>query len=147
MATTIPPNDLLHTYFARVLGIAYQALGDAALATEATETCFRRLARRHAAEPVEVWRTLMQVLQRYVGRGIHVAMLDSNASGWQATLLDGLAELPPYDRVLLLLHYHEHLSLEQLARVMDEDIETIRTSVAQVRKQLIDNVGLYDALR
>lgn len=141
------PNDLLRTYYARVLGVAYQALGDAALAIEATEVCFKRLARRRIAGPVEVWRTLMRALQAYVDRGMDVALLDSNASGWQASLLDGLADLAPFDRVLLLLHYHEHLGFDQLALVMDQDVEAVRRSLAQVRGQLIDNVGLNDALR
>jgi DNA-directed RNA polymerase specialized sigma24 family protein len=86
------------------------------------------------------------VLQRYLGRGIHVALLDSDAPGWQASLLDGLAELAPYDRLVLLLHYHEQLNFEQLALVMDDDIASIRASVAQARQLLIENVGLVDAL-
>jgi DNA-directed RNA polymerase specialized sigma24 family protein len=146
MVTAARPNDLLHTHLIRVLGIAYQALGDAALATEATEACFKRLARQDSTDTIYVWHTLVKVLYSYIGRGIHVELLDSNATGWQASLLDGLAELTPYERVLLLLHYHEHLSFDQLAMVMDDDVDAIRDSVAQVRQQLIKKVGLDDPL-
>ncbi len=147
MVTSARPSDIRHHYFVRVLGIAYQALGDAALATEAAEACFKRLARRREIDSDMLWRTLVQVLQRYIQRGINVALLHSEATGWQAALLDQLATLPPYERIVLLLYYHEQLNIDRLAVIMDDDVASIRETVEQARQQIVGKMGLTDALR
>lgn len=146
MVPAARPTDRFQPYFTPVLAIAYQALGDAALAADAAEACFVRLSRRRNAGPLDVWRTLVEVLRRFIARGAYVALLGSNANRWQASLLDALAELSPDDRILLLLHYHEHLTFEQLAVVMDDKVDAVRAAVSEARKQLLDSTGLGDAL-
>ena len=47
-------KELLDTYYTRVLGLAYQVLGDAALAAQATETCFEQLMRSSSPDSVVV---------------------------------------------------------------------------------------------
>ena len=141
------PTELLDTYYARVLGVAFQVLGDAALAARAAETIFRRLIRHERAPATTVWAAAVKVLHSYLERGLRVEPLASDAAGWQAPLLDGLAELDPADRILLILRYHEGLQYSQLAEVLGTDVGTVRRDVARARNRLMDVLGLRDAVR
>jgi len=142
-----PPKDLLDAYYTRVLGVAYQVLGDAALAEQATETCFERLLRLSPVSAVPVWRVTLDVLHSYLLRGLAVEPLASDAAGWQASLMDGLAELEPEERIVLLLSYHERLDHEQLAEVLGCTPRQARQDVARARSRLIDVLRLRDAMR
>ena len=148
MAIAAPPSpELLDRYYTRVLGLAYQVLGDAALATRAAETTFERLLRAERHDTVDVWRTAVDVLRSYLVRGLTVEPLASQAAGWQAALIDGLAELEPEARMLLVLRYHEGLAHEQMAEVLGTDPAQAREGVARARNTLMDVLGLRDAMR
>lgn len=148
MAIAAPASrELLDRYYTRVLGLAYQVLGDAALATRATETTFERALRAEQTDPIGIWRTAVEVLRSYLLRGFTVEPLASDAVGWQASLIDGLAELEPEARMLLVLRYHEGLGHEQLAQALKIGADQARQDVARARSQLMDVLGLRDAMR
>ena len=141
------PANLVGGYFTRVLGLCYQALGDAALAERATEMIFRRLSYAGEIGDRAVWRTTVRVLRKYLARRLNVDPLASDAPGWQAPLLDGLAALQPDERILLLLRYHEGLDHATLADVLGIDMDRLGQEILRVRRRLIDVLGLRDALR
>jgi len=138
---------LLDSYYTRVLGIAYQTVGDAALAVRAVETIFDQLLQEADADVIDVWQITVEVLQSYIRRGYVVAPLASDAAGWQASLLDALAQLDPDARIVLLLRYHERLSHEELATILQVDARVVRDEVARARSELMDVLGLHDAMR
>ena len=144
---TITPEELLNTYYTRVLGVAYQVLGDVALATQAAETCFERLVGSSASDSINVWRVTLDVLHSYLLRGLAVEPLASDAAGWQAALMDGLAKIEPEERIVLLLSYHERLDHAQLARVLGSTVDQARQDVARARNRLIEVLELRDAMR
>ena len=71
----------------------------------------------------------------------------SDAPGWQAPLLDGLAALEPDERILLILRYHEGLDHAKLAQVLGIGADHVREEVLRARSHFIDVLGLRDALR
>lgn len=147
MAAAAPvPADLLDRYYTRILGLAYQVLGDAALAARAAETVFDRIVKDEATDGLEIWRAAVGVLRSYLLRGFTVEPLASDAAGWQASLVDGLAALDPEERILLILRYHEGLRHEQLAQILGQDTRHVREEVARARGRLMDVLGLRDAL-
>jgi len=139
--------DLLNTYYGRVLGVAYQVVGDAALAAQVVETTFDRLAGDEAVDDLVVWQTAVDVLRTYILRGFTVTPLASEAAGWQAALIDGLARLDPEARIVLLLRYHENLSYEDLGEVLESDPRRVREELARARAALMNVVGPQHALR
>ena len=147
VAAARPTTELLDTYYVRVLGLAYQVLGDAGLATRAAETSFARLVRDRQSDLTAVWRVTVRTLHSYLVRGFTVEPLASDAPGWQAPLLDGLAQLEPEERILLLLRYHEGLDYRQLAAVLGVDAGRARQDVARARNHLFDVLGLRHAVR
>jgi len=137
-------------YYDRVLGVAYQVLGDAGLATRAAEHIFRRIGREHPrmqTDRASIWRVAGDVLRENIARGYLVRPLRSDAAGWQATLIDDLARLAPEDRLLLLLRYHEGLDNVMLSRVWRADLKTIREQVAQAQSRLSLTSDVAHALR
>ncbi len=140
------PAELLDRYYTRILGLAYQVLGDAALAARAAEAAFERIIREESTDKLDVWRAAVGVLQSYLLRGFTVEPLASDAAGWQASLVDGLAALDPEERILLILRYHEGLLHEQLAEVLGKDTRQVREDVARARGRLMNVLGLRDAL-
>jgi len=139
--------DLLNAYYGRVLGVAYQVVGDAALAAQVVETTFDRLAGDEAVDDLVVWQTAVDVLRTYILRGFTVTPLASEAAGWQAALIDGLARLDPEARIVLLLRYHENLSYEDLGEVLESDPRRVREELARARAALMNVVGPQHALR
>ncbi len=147
VAAADAPSELLDRYYTRVLGVAYQVLGDAALAARATDSTFERLLRQERRDRIEVWRIAVKVLRSYFVRGLTVAPLAPAVKGWQGSLLQGLARLEPEDRILLLLRYHEGLVHEQIAEVLATDVERIRQESARVRLRLMHALRLDDTVR
>ena len=141
------PVNLLARYYTRVLGLCYQVLGDAALAERATEMSFLRLLPAGSANDRAVWQAAVRVLRAYLARRLTVDPLASDAPGWQAPLLDGLADLEPDERILLLLRYHEGLDHAKLAEILSIGVDQVREEVLRARTRLIDVLGLRDALR
>jgi DNA-directed RNA polymerase specialized sigma24 family protein len=132
--------DLVRGYYARVLGIAYQVVGDATLASRATSAIFRRTLRLRPTagqETVALWRTALKILRGYRARGLTVAPLTSESGDWQTTLLSRLGRLEADDRILLLLRYREGLDDQQLAEVLDADRHAVRARLAQARNRLL----------
>jgi hypothetical protein len=127
---------MLDRLYHRVLGCLYQALGDAELAAQATEAVFVQ------PEPLtsekEVWTMMLAVLVEYLARGFVVQPLRPPVDSWQADLLHGLAQLTPFERVLLLLRYHEGLSIQTLAQVLHTSEYDVRSQIARVRSRLLD---------
>jgi DNA-directed RNA polymerase specialized sigma24 family protein len=132
------PREVLDRYYQRVLGFAYQVLGDAELAAQAVENVFVR--RRPPTTEAAVWATALDVLQQYLQRGFVVRPLTSVSQSWQAELLQGLAQLPPLERALLLLRYHENLDPALLAEIYKQPERTIRERVAAARARLLDDL-------
>ena len=148
MCAAVPsPPQLIETYYGRVLGLAYQVLGDAALATRAAETTFERLLDGGNRDRLAVWRISLAVLRSYLARGFTVTPLASDAAGWQGSLMDGLAQLAPAERIVLILRYHEGLTPPELAEVLGVDEARVRNEVAQARGRLMEVLGLRDALQ
>ncbi len=140
-------RQLLDGYYTRVLGVVYQTVGDSALAVRAVETIFDQLFQEADADAIDVWQITVDVMQSYIRRGYIVVPLASEAAGWQGSLLDALAQLDPDARILLLLRYHERLSHEELATILGADVQAVREEVARARSELMDVLGLRDALR
>ena len=140
-------RQLLDSYYTRVLGVVYQTVGDAAFAARAVETIFDQLLYEADVADVDVWQITVEVLKAYIRRGYVVAPLASDAAGWQASMIDGLAQLDPETRILLLLRYHERLGYEELAAILGLEVGAVREAVARARSELMDVLGLRDALR
>ena len=140
------PAELLDAYYTRVLGLAYQVLGDAALAARAAEATFERVLGDEYTGPLDIWRAAVAVLRSYLIRGFTVEPLASDATSWQASVVDGLAKLEPEERILLLLRYHEGLPHEELAAVLGRDPRRVREDVARARSRLMNVLRLRDAL-
>lgn len=132
------PREILDRFYVRVMGFAYQVLGDAELAARATEEVFVR--REPPADEAAVWAATIEVLRRFLARGFMVRPLVPQTQGWQAELLHGLARLAPMDRALLLLRYHEGVTIEALARILVIDEREARRRIAQARAKLIDEL-------
>lgn len=128
----------LDRFYARVIGFAYQVLGDAELAAQAAEAVFTR--RPPPTEELEVWTAALAAIRQFLARGFVVRPLVSLNDGWQAELLQGLADLAPEDRVLLLLRYHEGLSITALAQVAGLSPADTRQQIAAARGRLIDRL-------
>lgn len=135
---------LVEDYYTRVLGVAYQVVGDATLAARATTTIFGRAIRRRPTAgqvPVILWRTALKILRGYHARGLTVTPLVPTSADWQTTLHNRLARLDPDDRVLLLLRYREGLDDQQLAEVLQVNRQTVRARLAQARGRLLAEQG------
>lgn len=141
------PQQLLDLYYARVLGVAYQVVGDAALAARAAEAIFDQLQQETPVDVIDVWQVAADVLYSFIRRRLVVTPLASDASGWQAPLIDGLAQVDPEARMLLLLRYHERLDHEQLAAALRLNRQTVRAEVARARGELMSVLGGQGALR
>jgi DNA-directed RNA polymerase specialized sigma24 family protein len=135
----IPPRDLLDRLYPRVLGFAYQVLGDAELAAQAAETIFVR--RDPPQNELAVWTVAVTTLRSYLARGFVVRPLTPHNQGWQSDLLRRLAQLEPLDRVVLLLRYHEDLGIADLAQVLGVAEAEARKQVALARGRLLDLVN------
>lgn len=129
---------MLDRLYLRVLGFAFQVLGDAELAARAAEAVFVR--RPAPATELEVWAAAVDTIRSFLGRGFVVRPLVSLGQGWQADLLEGLALLSPWERALLLLRYHEGLEPATLAEVLKMTEAELRSQIAVARGQLIDMV-------
>ncbi len=134
-----PSREVLDRYYPRVLGFAYQVLGDAELAAQAAENIF--LQPEPPATELTVWKATMTTLRAYVARGFMVRPLGPLLQGWQADLLQGLALLAPLERALLLLRYHEGLQPAVLAEVLDLPETEVRTQIAYARASLFERMG------
>lgn len=137
--SAVPDREILDRFYGRVLGFAFQVLGDTELAAQAAERIFVQAPPPDSE--IAVWRAAMTTLGRYVERGFVVRPLLPLAQGWQADLLQQLAVLPPLDRALLLLRYHEGLEPDALAEVLELPEPTVRARIAAVRSALIDVGG------
>nr|MBA2682398.1 hypothetical protein [Ktedonobacteraceae bacterium] len=127
----------------RILGFAYQMLGDAALAAQAANVVCLRVEPSHN-DDLLFWRTAVEVIGDYLHRGFLVRPLAPE--GKHATLLSALQQLDPAERTLVLLRYHEALTIPDLATVMATDQVTIRHVLAEARRALLDQKGVRDAL-
>ncbi len=78
--------------YRHILGIAYQVLGDAALAAQAVNTVYVRFGRT-GGDTVAWWHALVEVLHVYMARGFMVRPLASE--GQHAALLHALQQLEP----------------------------------------------------
>lgn len=127
---------LIDRYHARVVGFAYQVLGDAELAAQAAEAVFTQ--RPLPRDEIEVWTAAFATMRRFLARGFVVRPLVGLNDGWQADLLQGLAGLHPEDRALILLRYHEGLPLEAVAQAAGLSVAVAQHRIARARGQLID---------
>ncbi|HEX6292432.1 MAG TPA: sigma factor-like helix-turn-helix DNA-binding protein [Herpetosiphonaceae bacterium] len=130
------PRELLDRLYLRVLGFTYQVLGDAELAAQATESVFVR--RDPPMDDLAVWTAAIATVRGYVARGFVVRPLAPQSHSWQAALLRQLAELPPMERALLLLRYHEGLETTELAQILGIPERDVRKQVATARGRLLD---------
>jgi AraC-like DNA-binding protein len=137
--SSIAPRELLDRLYLRVLGFNYQVLGDAELAAQATETIFVR--RAPPVHELAVWTLAMATVRSYIARGFVVRPLMPQTQSWQADLLKQLAQVTPLERALLLLRYHEGLSILELAQVLGVSEAEARRQVASARGRLIDLTG------
>ncbi len=129
--------------YARILGFAYQMLGDAALAAQATNrVCLRAV--RSPGDDLTFWCSAVVVIHDYLARGFLVRPL--MPEGQHAALLSALQELAPAERMIVLLRYHEGLTIPDLATVMETDHVTIRRVLAEARGALLDRIGARNAL-
>lgn len=138
--------DLVEEYYTRVLGIAYQVVGDATLAARAATTIFGRAIRLRAAagqEPVVLWRTALQILRGYQARDLTVTPIVPTSADWQTVLLNRLARLDPDDRILLLLRYREGLDDQQVAEILRVKRQTVRARLTQARDRLFTEQGQH----
>lgn len=135
-SSRLPPPALLDRLYPRVLGFAYQVLGDAELAAQAAETIFVR--RDPPQHELAVWTAAIATMRSYVARGFVVRPLVPQSQSWQTDLLRKLAQLEPLERALLLLRYHEDLELEDLAQVLGISEDELRKQVALARGKLLD---------
>lgn len=131
-------RETLDRFYVRVIGFMYQVLGDAELAARATESVFVR--RESPIDELAVWKAALDIVRSYVARGFVVRPLVPETHGRQAALLRGLARVPPLERAVLLLRYHEELSIEQLATLMAIDERAVRTEIARTRARLLDEL-------
>jgi hypothetical protein len=130
------PHELLDRLYLRILGFAYQVLGDAELAAQATESVFVR--RDPPQDELAVWKAAMATMRSYVARGFVVRPLVPQTHSWQAELLHSLTQLAPLERALLLLRYHEGLETTDLAYVLDISEPDVRKQIAVARGRLLD---------
>lgn len=128
--------ELLDRLYLRVYGFAYQVLGDAELAARAVEHIF--VQRHPPSTDLAVWLAAVQTIRAYLARGFVVRPLVALTDGWQGDLLHGLAQLPPLERALLLLRYHEALPLDMLTVIFDVDEPAMRAWIASARGRLLD---------
>ncbi len=136
--TAAQSREVLDRFYLRVLGFAYQVLGDAELAAQAAESIF--LQSKPPATELAVWQAAMQAMQAYVARGFVVRPLVPLGQGWQAKVLAGLATLQPLERALLLLRYHEGLEPALLAKVLGRKESDLRAQIAAARGALLDQM-------
>lgn len=129
-----PVQSALVAGYGRLLGFCYHILGDAALAAQASEAICLRVARGPLTE-FTLWRTAVQVLECYLQRGLFVQPL--TPEGTQASLLRAIHRLEPFDRVLLLLRYHEQLELKLMSEVLQFAQPTLRLALAEARRRLL----------
>jgi hypothetical protein len=141
---------MLQRWYDRVLGVAYQVLGDAGLATRAVEEVFTRLARESSgrlADSQMLWRGVVMTLRASISRGHTISPLAPGSSDWQAALLRGLVRLEPEERLLLLLRYHEGLDYRQLSAAMESDERTTRERCRLARSRLLAELESVDAVQ
>ena len=131
-------REALDRFYLRVLGFAYQVLGDAELAAQAAESIF--LQSEPPVTELAVWKAAMATMRANVARGFVVRPLVPLSQGWQAEVLEGLAALEPMERALLLLRYHEGLEPIMLAQVLERPESDIRAQIAAARGQLLDRM-------
>ncbi len=136
---SIAPREVLDRFYLRVLGFAYQVLGDAELAAQASEQVFIRdeLPRTELG----VWKIAVVTIRSYLVRGFVVRPLVAPSTGWQSDLLRGLAGLTPMERALLLLRYHEGLEPDVLAEIFELSESAMRQEIAAARTNLIERMG------
>lgn len=121
--------------YLRVLGMAYQVLGDAELAARAAEQIF--LQQPLPADEQQLWKRVLRVMDAFIARGF-VVHPPVAPDGGQAALLRALASLAPRERALLLLRYHERFSIEDLAALLDVPPAAARQRVAAARSRLLE---------
>jgi hypothetical protein len=141
---------MLQRWYDRVLGVAYQVVGDAGLATRAVDEAFTRLARESSGRPLDtqmLWRGVVTTLRASISRGHTISPLAPPSSDWQSALLRGLGRLEPEERLLLLLRYHEGLDYRQLSEVMGGDERTTREQCRQARSRLLAELESVDAVQ
>jgi hypothetical protein len=135
----IAPREVLDRFYLRVLGFAYQVLGDAELAAQASEQVFLR--DDLPATELDVWKIAVVTIRTYLVRGFVVRPLVAPSSGWQSDLLRGLAGLAPMERALLLLRYHESLDPVALAEIFEVSETVMRHEISAARANLIERMG------
>ena len=139
-------QEVLARYYAPVMGVVYQILGDIGLVDHAVETIFRRTLRSGATTPVAIWRCVVQVIRSYMLRG---AMVPVAAHAYDAPIriLHSLAQLEPEGRLLALLYFHEGLDDRQLAAIFDLHIDRVREQLSQAGDRMLMTLEHVDALR
>ena len=138
LRTAAQSREVLDRFYLRVLGFAYQVLGDAELAAQAAESIF--LQSKPPTTELAVWQAAMKAMHAYVARGFVVRPLVPLGQGWQAKVLAGLAALQPLERALLLLRYHEGLEPGLLAKVLGRKESELRAQIAAARTALLDQM-------
>lgn len=149
---------LVRRHQAMVFGLAWNALGDAALAEEVAQEVFLRLYRRLGA--IESEEHLVSWLRRVTGQRV----VDAVRRRRPAQPLDELPEpaqpfaeelaepllgrrlrrlvrgLPPEQRVALLLRYQEEMAPREIAAALRLPVNTVKSRVqralATLRRQL-----------
>ncbi|WP_052343815.1 sigma factor-like helix-turn-helix DNA-binding protein [Kallotenue papyrolyticum] len=121
--------------YLRVLGVAYQVLGDAELAARAAEQIF--LQQPLPADEQQLWKRVLRVMDEFIMRGF-VVHPPVAPDGSQTALLRALASLAPHERALLLLRYHERFSIDDLAALLDVPPDAARRRVAAARARLLE---------
>lgn len=60
----------------------------------------------------------------------------------RAALAKVVNTFSPTERLILMLHYTEQLSIEETAAVLDIGVNTVRDAVAEIRSRVADLTGL-----
>lgn len=118
--------------YGRVLGFAYQVLGDVALAMAVADEVYLR---HGEADDVVLWQATVRMLDRSLAHDIAIEPLAPE--GQHAALLTALQQLTHADRMLILLRYHERLALPQLATVLHDDPRRVRLALIAARQRLL----------
>ncbi|GAC1386519.1 MAG: hypothetical protein NVS4B8_02260 [Herpetosiphon sp.] len=127
-------SALISTVYGQVLGFCFQALGDAALASQAsTQVCLRWARSPHADETI--WQLAVAVVREHVLRGFVVEPLAPE--GQQSDLLRAIQKLDVEHRMAVLLRYHERLEISTVAQAMKLDERRVRTMIADARHGMI----------
>jgi RNA polymerase sigma-70 factor, ECF subfamily len=94
------------------------------------------------------WRAERRMLRAYARTGVDPVMTDDgetvervDADAQRRTLAAALAELPPRDRELLLLHAWAELSDSQIAAALSLPVGTVKSRLHRIRQRLRNRLG------